>query len=190
MTFNTFLVLLPILGLVVNITALGVNCQGSLLCGYKTGGQQVLDVFYDAMVSGSQSFIPGGPLEDNTVYYKGTPQDVACWEGLRVCLFLQGNISRTGVNGSIIKLRLNELRTHGCQICGSIPISGDNDPYDEGYLTSNFVTSGSCNGICSGYGQFAGNPAPAPAPVQFKPKPKPRVQAGPWHGGTEPAGKI
>ena len=181
MSFATFLVLLPIFSLSVNVNALGINCQGSILCGYKNKGEMVLDTFYDAMTSGSQSFIPGGPLEDERVYYNGQPQDVACWEDLKVCLFLQGNIPSTGMNGSTIKLRLNELRLHGCRICGSVPISGNNDPYNSGYLTSNFVTSGSCNGICQTVSHPEGIPSTAPSPEA-------RVEGGPWHGGGLPPG--
>ena len=171
MSFTSFIVFLQMFSLILEIDALGINCQGSLLCGYKDKNDNVLDVFYDAMTTGSNAVLQGGPLEDDRVYYGGHPQDVACWKELSVCLFLQGNIRSSGVNGSTIKQRLNDLRYHGCRVCGSVPISGNNDPYYMGYLTSNYVTGGSCDGICPNVSR--------PTAVHTS---KPLVE-GPWHGG-------
>ncbi|MCJ1233723.1 hypothetical protein MMC14_001681 [Varicellaria rhodocarpa] len=171
MSFAAFFVLLQMFSLILEINALGINCRGSILCGYKRENQNILDIFYDAMTTGSNAFLQGGPLEDDRVYYNGQPQDVACWAEHNVCLFLQGRIESSGVNGSTIKQRLNDLRYHGCRICGSVPISGNNNPYYMGYLTSNYVTGGSCDGICPNVSR------PAAVPTL-----KPYVQ-GPSHGG-------
>ena len=68
-----------------------------------------------------------------------------------MCLFLQGDlpIGTVNVNGSVIKARISDLKNHGCKSCGSVPLSGNNDPRAAGILTANYVqdTQG-CNGVC------------------------------------------
>ena len=60
---------------------------------------------------------------------------------------MQGNVPNGGVNG-LIKARIGDLNTHGCLHCGSLPLSGDNNPDEMGILTSNFVGGLVCQGIC------------------------------------------
>ena len=40
------------------------------------------------------------------------------------------------------------LRGHGCHVCGSAPLSGDNDPNSHGILTVNYVGGAVCKGLC------------------------------------------
>lgn len=54
----------------------------------------------------------------------------------------------TGVNGALIKRKLQELSAHGCQVCGSVPLSGDNDPGSRGILTVNYIGGVVCKGLC------------------------------------------
>ena len=54
----------------------------------------------------------------------------------------------TEVDGETIVRRVYELGVHGCGICGSVPLSGDNDAMKEGILVSNYVLKGYCNGVC------------------------------------------
>ena len=54
----------------------------------------------------------------------------------------------TGVVGAIIKRKLQELSGHGCRICGSVPLSDDNDPGSQGILTVNFIGGVVCRGLC------------------------------------------
>ena len=63
------------------------------------------------------------------------------------CLFLQGNVPRAGVSGSLVKERLNDLIVHGCSDCGSVPLSGNNNPDEMGVLTSNYVTVAERDGL-------------------------------------------
>ena len=54
----------------------------------------------------------------------------------------------SGVNGAFIKHKLQELYGHGCHVCGSVPLSGDNDPASQGILTVNYVGGVVCKGLC------------------------------------------
>ena len=61
---------------------------------------------------------------------------------------MQGNVPKEGVNASVIIAKLKELVVHGCQWCGSVPLGGNNDPKLMGQLTSNYVHTGGCDGLC------------------------------------------
>jgi len=65
-----------------------------------------------------------------------------------ICAFTHGNVSAAGINGTLIKQKLTELHAHGCTLCGSVPLSGDNDPDTEGMLTVNYIASRVCSGVC------------------------------------------
>ena len=66
-----------------------------------------------------------------------------------ICLFTQGlSLPEEGTNGSVIYNALGRLLDHGCTKCGSVPLSGNDDPDEVGYVTSNYVISGVCRGIC------------------------------------------
>ena len=54
-----------------------------------------------------------------------------------------------GVSGAVVKQRVAELVAHECVYCGSVPLSGNNNPGVMGILTSNFVTGTVCNGVCA-----------------------------------------
>ena len=138
-------------GFSVNVGSkpLGINCRGSFYCTWWMEDRNIIQLFYNAVVSGSQGDMVGGPISDERMYYAGgDPRDVACIKDIKICLFLQGNVPPTGVNGSTIKKRLGDLRDHGCRKCGSVPLSGDNDPGKMGILVSNYVTQGACDGVC------------------------------------------
>ena len=54
----------------------------------------------------------------------------------------------TGVTGALVKKKLGELRDHGCRVCGSVPLGGDNDPKRQGILTVNYISKLACKGLC------------------------------------------
>ncbi|KAK0285914.1 hypothetical protein LTR54_003350 [Friedmanniomyces endolithicus] len=64
-----------------------------------------------------------------------------------VCSFLQATAS--GVQGGAIKGLLQELQKHGCEACGSISTTSQND-VSKGELMVNFVSGNinGCNGLC------------------------------------------
>ena len=69
------------------------------------------------------------------------------------CAFLEGNnVPSAGVTGPTLLLKMQQLIEHGCQGCGSIPLSEDNDPNKMGKLTINYVAKSECVGLCF-YGQ-------------------------------------
>ncbi|MCJ1258911.1 hypothetical protein MMC24_006745 [Lignoscripta atroalba] len=138
-----------------SIAALGINCRGSLLCSptrseHPTGG--LIPHFVDALTRGGSPFdVPGGPIADDTVYYLGDPKHIACRPeeaGSGICLFMQGNVPAAGINGSVLKTRIIDLYNHECLYCGSVPLSGDNNPVEMGILTSNYVSQAACIGVC------------------------------------------
>ena len=102
-------------------------------------------------------------MHDNEIYYLDFPRDVACSKHYTVCLFMQGNVPYDGVNGTIIKERIIDLFNHECNVCGSVPLSGDNNSDEMGILTSNSISEGSCDGVCPGYTPLVPQKPPAKA---------------------------
>ena len=64
-------------------------------------------------------------------------------------MFAQGsNVPAIGVTGALVKQKLLELRDHDCQVCGSVPLGGGNDPHILGILTVNYISGMACKGLC------------------------------------------
>lgn len=134
---------------------LGINCRGSILCPQSPG------VFSDtigAMIritNGSVGYCPPdyscGPLNDTEFYLP--MQHIVCLPTGQsflggLCAFAQGSNVPAIVFGALIKRKLRELRDHGCFVCGSVPLGGNNDPHSQGILTVNYVSSKACKGMC------------------------------------------
>ena len=65
------------------------------------------------------------------------------------CAFAEGNnVPTSGVNGSTLLLKMQQMIEHGCQGCGSVPLEKGNDPDVMGKLTVNYVTKSECVGLC------------------------------------------
>jgi len=137
--------------------ALGINCRGSAFCQYGPSSlnPDIISIFV-ALANGTTDICESppfscGPINDTDDYAPGAhilclPQGESFLGG--VCAFTQGNVSKAGTNGTLIKQKLSELRAHGCTLCGSVPLSGDNDPDTEGILTVNYIASKVCTGVC------------------------------------------
>ena len=144
------------IGIVSSQADLGINCRGSFYCkawflGNSFYTEDVISDFWDALSVGNSTNIPGGPIDDAMVYdeRQGPSGHIACRQvsigGQGICLFIQ---DAADANGSTIKARVADLNNHGCRLCGSVPLSGNNDAADLGILTANYVSSGACDGIC------------------------------------------
>ena len=58
------------------------------------------------------------------------------------CAFTKGeNVPAAGINGSLIKEKMNELRAYGCFACGSVAIAESGDPVEEGLFKIDYVSS-------------------------------------------------
>ena len=145
-------------------SALGINCRGSSEClfaGSYLRYTNLVQAFIDVLELGSaNSDLPGGPISPKSTYLAG--QHIVCIEyrvvGGSICLFLQGNVPTAGVSGSLVIRKLNEIYCHGCEACGSVPLSdGDNNPNTMGELTMNYVWHAGCNGLCSQPGMRISN---------------------------------
>lgn len=136
---------------------LGINCRGSILCPayLEVSPPDYINTLI-MIANGKGAYCPPnfscGPLNDTDIYM---PNDhIMCLPLGRsflggICAFTQGkNVPVNGVNGALIKLKLLELRGHECRVCGSVPLSGDNDPSREGILTVNYVGGRACKGLC------------------------------------------
>jgi len=157
----TFLILSTMILLLLSLVfptalALGINCRGSTFCqrGPSFLDPDIIFVF-DALAHGTTAICASpltcGPINDTDVYAPGAhilclPQSSYYFGGIYA--FAQGNVSAAGINGMVIKQKLTELRAHGCTICGSVPLSGNNDPDTEGILTVNHVARHVCVGVC------------------------------------------
>ncbi len=59
------------------------------------------------------------------------------------CAFTAGeNVPAAGINGSLIKQKMNELLAYGCFACGSVAIADSGDPAEEGLFKIDHVSSG------------------------------------------------
>ena len=161
--FSTYhlLLVIPILLRTSTSHSLGINCRGSGKCGSSHGfdlanGTNVpssLSADFQRILLNGTGYLPGGPVAPGTVYQAG--QHIACADngGAGECLFMQGKVPSGGVNASTIIARLGDLDWHGCSGCGSVPLSGDNNPDEMGILTINYVKNyggtGGCNGLCT-----------------------------------------
>lgn len=145
-------------------SAFGINCRGSSEClfaGSFLRYTNVVQAFVDVLEFGSaNSDLPGGPISPTSTYLAG--QHIVCAEyhGVvgSICLFLQGNVPTAGVSGSLVIRKLNEIYCHGCEVCGSVPLSdSNNNPDTMGELTMNYVLHAGCNGLCSQPGMRISN---------------------------------
>lgn len=130
------------------IEALGINCRGSIVC---TQSFDTVSKLSQAVVHGTAgAYCPGGPISDLILWKTG--RHIACISypsgAGSICLFMQGNVPAWGIPGNVIKERLRDLVKHGCTSCGSVPLSGDNEPDELGILTVNFVAQPQCRGVC------------------------------------------
>ncbi|KAI4132524.1 MAG: hypothetical protein LQ347_002545 [Umbilicaria vellea] len=139
-------------GSISSVAAEGINCEGNTYCNTAFNSKlpshnDLIDQFYEALANGASNVVTGGPLIDYALYPTIQNKYIACHTS-GVCLYLRGNYPQAGVNGSLIATRIGELNRHGCWYCGSVPLSGDNDPKKMGILTVNFVKGQVCDGVC------------------------------------------
>jgi hypothetical protein len=125
------------------VAALGINCQGSALCGNFIS-TATLDT---TVAENLREQI--ARVNDNRWYQNG--ERIVCVYGGAsllcdsICTFLQNT---GGLPGNEIKTLAQRIVEHGCTVCGSVPVffdQGDNNVDSHGELTFNFV-SFSCFG--------------------------------------------
>ena len=138
---------------VIPVQTLGINCRGSLLCPARRFKYPYLNMLI-GIAKGtnciSDSGFNCGPINDTDIWGPGKhilclPQE-ANIGGL--CIFAHGNVPPLGVTGDLVERKLAELKKYGCHVCGSVPLSDDNDANTAGELTVNWVSSGACWGMC------------------------------------------
>ena len=138
-------------------SSLGINCRGSILCpdNIRVTSPDYIRTLI-AITNGNAVNCPSdfscGPLNDADIYLAN--EHILCLPTGKsflggICVFAQGrNVPATGVTGALVKRRLGELRDHGCRVCGSVPLAGDNDPQHQGILTVNYISKLVCKGLC------------------------------------------
>ena len=124
---------------------IGINCLGSSQCS------RVFNTISTKNLIAQFNWTLWNRVNDTAIFY--SHRQIACGRNLDwlvggVCLFLQGNVTEKGVSGAILKSRISDLTYHGCRYCGSVPVSGDNDPRSQGSLTANYVHYPVCDGLC------------------------------------------
>lgn len=110
--------------------ALGINCRGSSTCsvggiGHSPAG--TLDQVRNAVAAGPEGEWSNG-------------QQIACVPHVtgRLCAFYQNIGDRKFNKGQTVSY-LDNLKNHGCRVCGSIP-TDDGNNVSNGQLTVNFVS--------------------------------------------------
>ena len=138
---------------VIPVQTLGINCRGSVLCPDGRFGYTYLKTLIQIAKGTNCISAPGfncGPINDTDIWAPGKhilclPQQFATG-GL--CVFAQGSVDPLGITGDFVEQKLTELKQHGCRVCGSVPLSDDNNANTAGELTVNWVSSGACWGMC------------------------------------------
>ena len=138
---------------VIPVQTVGINCRGSLLCPdgrFRYPYLNTLIQITKGTTCVSASGFNCGPINDTDIWAPDKhilclPQQVSIG-GL--CVFAQGNVAPLGITGDLVKRKLAELKQHGCQVCGSVPLSDDNNSNTAGELTVNWVSTGACWGMC------------------------------------------
>ena len=155
--YDFFSILTLLLSLLPFICSLGINCHGSIEYPksqliHLGRSYNILASFSDALTHGNSYWIPGGPALSTCRWGAGDhivclPSAMGVHKG-DICLFAQGNVTAGGIDTQVVLQRINDLYNHKCQACGSVPISGDNDPDKMGILMSNYIRDTVCNGVC------------------------------------------
>jgi hypothetical protein len=134
MVFITLIRLFVIVALLKPASALGINCQGSSVCGAADGN----------VAQDLTNYING--IDQNRRYANG--QQIACipTRAGGYCAFLQNT---GGALGRDILRIAHYIPEHGCRTCGSVPYfyPSDND-VSHGELTYNYVDHGCGQGLC------------------------------------------
>ena len=138
---------------VIPVQSLGINCRGSVLCPDGRFRFAYLNTLIQIAKGTNCISAPGfncGPINDTDIWAPGKhilclPQQVSIG-GL--CVFTQGSVAPLGITGNLVERKLTELKQHGCRVCGSVPLSDDNNPNSAGELTVNWVSNGACWGMC------------------------------------------
>ncbi|KAK3384128.1 killer toxin, Kp4/SMK-like protein, core [Lasiosphaeria ovina] len=135
-TFTQVGVWAAVFGVFGGANALGINCRGNSQC--KGSARELVGVI---------NTIGGGSFNNG--------QQIACVTG-SLCAFFQG-VPGGSVDAATTKTLAQKIIDHGCNSCGSVPLS-DNNPAT-GILTFNFVGSVCANGnvVCPD----TSNPPPA-----------------------------
>ena len=134
--------------------AKGENCEGAAQC---ENAEQDYDFdnlpqgFFQVLANGTEGpYAPGGPVRANAIYYEG--DHIVCVRRHNVgamCSFLEGNVPSEGANASLVTKKHQELYSFGCQSCGSVPLSyNDNNPNTMGVLKIDYVLHKDCQGLC------------------------------------------
>ena len=134
------------------INALGINCRGSSECDFATTFHANYLTFFNQTLSTVQTRLDNNTYSGITSFTFHAGDQIICRDTTPggICLYLQGpTIPFVGVNGSFILEKLTYLIEHGCHICGSVPISGDNNEDTAGKLTANYVMFPACDGYCA-----------------------------------------
>lgn len=61
---------------------------------------------------------------------------------------LSGNHPAEEMDGLTLATRAGDLNGHGCWCCGSVPLTGNNDPKPMGDLKIDIASGPYCNGVC------------------------------------------
>ncbi|GJN67555.1 hypothetical protein PLIIFM63780_004998 [Purpureocillium lilacinum] len=155
------------------VSAFGINCQGT----FNGQGHDIDD--YLKLVS---------QLDDNGLW--GPGEQIMCNAAQTGCLFTQK--TNALVTGYDVKILLPQLRDHGCNNHGSIPLGypAVND-VNQGELTSNAVDPGNAKcvyGICPPKkhldppSQDPPAPPPSPTPETLETGPRPADPVCAWAG--------
>lgn len=133
----------------LNVTV--TNCRGSIWCpefNFKSNRiNTYLQDWITYTMSDSDIYGPHVQIACATVTIIFPPLGTNAY-----CAYTAGkNLPTAGINGSVIKQKMEQLRTYGCFACGSVAIADSGNPVDQGFLKIDYVPSDQVE--CGGPGQ-------------------------------------
>ena len=110
------------------------SCHGSFWCPRFNVAANRINVYLQNWIKYSMSdsdvYGPGVQIACASVTPRYGPIPLGT---TAYCAFTAGeNVPAAGINGSLIKLKMNELLAYGCFACGSVAIADSGDPAEEG----------------------------------------------------------
>lgn len=122
----------------LNVTE--TSCRGSLWCPKFNIGYNRINIYFQDWInytmSDSDIYGPGVQIACDTVTIAFPPLGTFAF----CASTAGGNVPAAGINGSLIKQKMEELRTYGCFACGSVAIAESGDPVEKGVFKIDFVS--------------------------------------------------
>ena len=122
-----------------NLTSATPNCRGSIWCPKFNFASNRINIYLQDWIrytmSDSDIYGPGVQIACATVSILLPPLGTNAY-----CAYTAGEkVPVAGINGSMIKQKIEQLRLNGCFACGNVGIADSGDPVEKGVFKIDYV---------------------------------------------------